>query len=482
MGDLCLCQDPDFDHSVREAVLSEVGLKGRILVVDDERDIRAMLSGILQDEEHEVECAPDIASGEALLREKNFDLCMLDVWLPDGDGVAALASLRSIQPNCQFIMISGHASIEVAVRATQEGAFDFLEKPLGLEKVLQSVQNALRLSLLREENRSLRVRLEEKYQLIGESSCVMKIKAQIARIARTHATVLVTGENGTGKENVSRCIHAGSQRASGPFVAVNCAAIPDELIESELFGHEKGAFTGATSTYRGQFERAHRGTLLLDEIGDMSLRTQSKVLRALQDQTICRLGGTKSIQVDVRVIAATNKVLEEEIRAGRFREDLYYRLNVLPLHLPPLRERGADIELLAKHFLSYFVRENGSGPSHFSADSLELLRQHTWPGNVRELKNLMERLSILTFGEEVRVEDLEASGLRSQQTTGGSKLEEILLIENFRQAKNAFEKAFLEHKLRECGANVARTAERIGVERTHLHRKLRQLGVGPEGF
>lgn len=449
---------------------------GRVVIIDDEPDIRTTLSGVLDDEGYETHTAATIAEGLDLVAERIPDLCFLDVWLPDGDGTEALAQIKKRGPNCQVIMISGHSTVETAVKATHLGAVDFLEKPLSLEKVLLAAQNALRLRRLTEENESLRNKAHTKYLLIGNSEAIKAVHEQIQRVARTQATVLITGENGTGKENVSRAIHYASSRSEGPFVAVNCAAIPEELIESELFGHEKGAFTGAGSAHRGRFEAAHRGTLFLDEVGDMSLKTQSKLLRVLQDQRFERVGGTKSVVVDVRVIAATNKELKSEIEAGRFREDLYYRLNVIPIQLSALRNRREDILVLARHFLADYCRENGEPPKSFSESGVHILEQHGWPGNVRELKNLMERVSILVSGRTIGAEELAQCGLGALQARARPD-EDLYDGDDFRRARAIFERTFLLRKLETSGGSVARMAERIGMERTHLYRKLRQLGV-----
>lgn len=451
----------------------------RIVIIDDEPDIRSTLTGVLQDEDYEVFSAENVAAGLDLVADKSPDVCFLDVWLPDADGVEALPKFRTRSPSTQFIMISGHSTIEAAVRATSLGAVDFLEKPLGLEKVLLAVQNALKMRRLTVENENLRGRFESRYQLIGESNAMQRVREQVDRVARTQATVLITGENGTGKENVSRAIHLGSTRKSAPFVALNCAAIPEELIESEMFGHEKGAFTGAHSAHRGKFELAHRGTLFLDEVGDMSLKTQSKLLRVLQDQRFERVGGARSISVDVRVVAATNKDLRAEIAAGRFREDLYYRLNVIPIELPPLRERGHDIVLLARHFLGEYCLENSTSMKTIAPSAEAVLLVHSWPGNVRELKNLMERLSILASGPVVVDKDLKHCGLATVESLPAS-CDEIFLENDFRSARNRFEKEFILKKLEMCGSNVSRTAELIGMERSHLHRKMRQLGIESE--
>ena len=460
----------------REAALAGGPIAGRIVVIDDEPEIRSMLAAVLLDEGHEVYVAENAESGLELLVEKMPDVCFLDVWLPDLDGLELLPRIRQKCPSCQVVVISGHASIEAAVKATQIGAVDFLEKPLGLEKVLVTAQNALRLRRLTEENERLRARNELRYQLIGVSEQLLLVKSQIERVARSNATVLVTGENGTGKENVSRALHESSLRCKGPFVAVNCAAIPEELIESELFGHEKGAFTGAQSSHRGKFELAHRGTIFLDEIGDMSLKTQSKLLRVLQDHKLERVGASKSIEVDVRVIAATNKDLQAEIAQGRFREDLFYRLNVIPIVLAPLRDRGNDVLLLAKHFLNEYCRENGEKLKTFDAAAEDVLLNHAWPGNVRELKNLMERLSILVPGAVIGAAELRSCGLGV-----GKQAQDLssdwFVTSDFRQARALFEKEFIRRKLGSCGGNVAKTAELIGMERTHLYRKLKQLEI-----
>jgi two-component system nitrogen regulation response regulator NtrX len=458
---------------------SRTSLLGRIVIIDDEPDIRTTLAAILADEGYETHVAGSVAEGLELVSERLPDLCFLDVWLPDGDGIDALPQLKKRSPNCQVIMISGHSTVESAVKATQLGAVDFLEKPLGLEKVLLAAQNALRLRRLTEENETLRNRAHKRYQLIGGSDVIKAVHQQIQRVARTHATVLITGENGTGKENVSRAIHYASARSDGPFIAINCAAIPEELIESELFGHEKGAFTGAGSAHRGRFEAAHRGTMFLDEVGDMSLKTQSKLLRVLQDHCFERVGGTKSIAVDVRVVAATNKDLRAEIEAGRFREDLYYRLNVIPIELPPLRDRGDDIAILARHFLAEFCRENGEPAKQFNSAGEGILLRHRWPGNVRELKNLMERLSILVTGEAIGPQELAMCGLGDEPFVGKG-VEIFFEVDDFRQARTTFERAFIVRKLEQCAMSVARTADLIGMERTHLYRKLKQLGIDPE--
>ena len=451
-------------------------LTGKVLIVDDEADIGTMLSGVLSDEGHKVLTALTAQVGLKLLGKELPDVCFLDVWLPDADGIELLEKIRLSGVDASIIMMSGHATIETAVRATRLGAVDFIEKPLSLEKVLLSVQNALRIRQLRSENQNLRNRVEQRYRLIGRSKALEHIRVTIDMVAARNSTVLITGENGTGKENVARNVHEDSHRSKKPFVAINCAAIPEELIESELFGHERGAFTGATGAKRGKFEQANSGTLFLDEIGDMSLKTQSKVLRVLQEQRFERIGGDESVSVDVRVIAATNKSLPEEIRKGNFREDLYYRLNVIPIELPPLRERKEDIEDLAIHYLDIFCSENGERRKTFERDALERLRAYSWPGNIRELKNIMERLSIMT--RELVIEGRHLPHPIGQQPARpSSELEELFVQKDFREARSGFEKLFILRKLEDNQGNVTRTADAMGMERSHLYRKLKQFGI-----
>jgi two-component system nitrogen regulation response regulator NtrX len=378
-------------------------------------------------------------------------------------------------------MISGHGNIESAVKAIKIGAFDFVEKPLSLEKTLLAVKNALQRRRLESEVRALKQRLDERYVMVGESPALRRLRAEIEQAAPSNGRALIFGENGTGKELVARAIHAGSLRAAGPFVEVNCAAIPEELIESELFGHVRGAFTGALAARKGKFELADGGTLFLDEIADMSLKTQAKVLRALQEQRIEPVGGAGSVEVDVRVIAATNKDLEEEIREGRFREDLYFRLNVIPFHVPPLRERREDIPLLAQHFMEVLSAEHGRRPRAIEPDLLEALSQLPWPGNVRELRNIIERLVIMTPGDTIDRRHLPASLLDAlpaeavpapvdgEAGSGGTLAE----------AREAFERGFILRRYRECGGNMSRTAEALGVERSNLYRKMKAYGLLP---
>jgi two-component system nitrogen regulation response regulator NtrX len=447
-----------------------------ILVVDDEQSIRESLMGILQDEGFRTLFAKNGEEGLALLREESPDLVLLDIWMPGIDGIETLRRIREGYPEQLVIMMSGHGTIETAVRATKLGAYDFIEKPLSLEKVLLCIQNAMKIGQLVEENRSLKAKLAKEHEMIGESPAIRNLKGQIAIAAPTSGWVLITGENGTGKELVARSIHNLSHRREKPFIEVNCAAIPEELIESELFGHEKGAFTGALALRKGKFDLAHEGTLFLDEIGDMSLKTQAKVLRILQERKFERVGGSRTIEVDVRVIAATNKNLEEEIRAGNFREDLYYRLNVLPFHVPALRDRAEDIPNLANHFLSCFCSKESRETKTFSPGAMSALMSYSWPGNVRELKNLIERLVIMTQEQAITESHLPPSvfSKRSAPRTFPPAAAETA---TFREAKEEFEKEFLLQKLEEHDWNISRTAEAIDMERSNLHRKIKSFGI-----
>ena len=454
----------------------------RILIIDDEDAIRFSLRGILEDEGHEVLEAPSGEAGLELLGREAPDLVFLDIWMPGMDGLDVLDHTQAAQPGLPVIMISGHGTIETAVSAIRKGAHDFIEKPLSLEKVVIAVQRALEFRDLKRENQVLRTTLEvrDEERMTGGSPAIEAIRQQIQRVAPTEAWVLITGENGTGKELAARAIHAGSRRASRPLVAVNCAAIPEELIESELFGHEKGAFTGAESAKTGKFEMAHQGTLFLDEIGDMSLKTQAKILRILQEQRFERVGGNRTIRVDVRVIAATNKNLEEEIAAGNFREDLYYRLRVFPLVLPPLRDRTGDLPLLIGEFQSRLCREHGFAPISLSDDALALLQAYPWPGNIRELRNFVERMLILHSGTTVHGKDLPPEYTRTIAPPAGDApaTEDLLTPDmDFKAARNAFEARYLAARLQECGGNVSRLAEMVGLERSHLYRKLKGFNI-----
>lgn len=447
--------------------------KEDILIVDDERNIRTSLEAVLRDEGYR---ASSVASGEealARLRQGTPDLVLLDIWLPGMDGLVTLEEMRKLDPELPVVMISGHGTIETAVKATKLGAYDFIEKPLSLEKTLLAVRHALDQSRLLRENRALRQRLEKKYEIVGNSEAIQQVKAQILVAAPTNGRVLILGESGTGKELVARAIHRGSLRRDKPFVEVNCAAIPEDLIESELFGHEKGSFTGATSKRHGKFELANGGTIFLDEVGDMSLKTQSKVLRVLQEQTLERVGGTDTISVDVRVIAASNKKLEEEIRKGTFREDLFYRLNVIPIYVPPLRERREDISVLTRYFLREFSIEHGKREKTINQDALELMMEYPWPGNVRELKNLIERMVIMVPGDMIQASDLYSS----LYTRAPLPLEAVLLNESLKEACHRFERDYILRRLEENHWNITRTAEKLKIERSNLYRKLRAYGI-----
>jgi two-component system nitrogen regulation response regulator NtrX len=444
-----------------------------ILIIDDESGIRESLGALLRDEGYEVET---YASGEeclARLDERNFDLALLDVWLPKMDGLATLEQIQGREAAPVVVMISGHGNIETAVRATKLGAFDFVEKPLSLEKIVLVVRNALEYVRLEEENRRLRAELEERHEILGNSVPMKALRQQIALTAPTNGRVLIYGESGTGKELVARALHASSLRGTMQFVEVNCAAIPEELIESELFGHRKGSFTGASEDKIGKFQKADGGTLFLDEVGDMSLKTQSKVLRVLEEQRVERLGSNEPITVDVRVIAATNKKLEEEIGRNAFREDLFYRLNVIPFNVPALRERIEDMPILAAHFLAEFCAEYGKKPKEFSATAMEVLLSYPWPGNVRELKNLVERLVIMSPAQKIEPHHLPPELFR-----GASKSPQKP-YESLQEARSAYEREFVLRKLEENRWNMTKAAEALGLERSHLYRKMRSLGIAP---
>jgi two-component system nitrogen regulation response regulator NtrX len=446
-----------------------------ILVVDDENSIVQTLSGILQDEGFEVISARDGESALQVVEEEAPDLVLLDISLPGMDGLEVLQQLKEHQPLLPIIMVSAYGNVENAVKATRLGAYDFIEKPPHADKIILTVRNALEMSRLAEENLQLRRRAVPPEEIIGQSQVMQQLREQVRVVAPTNAWVLITGENGTGKELVARAIHRFSKRAGKPFVEVNCAAIPEELIESELFGHEKGAFTGATAKRRGKFDQAHEGTLFLDEIADMSLKTQAKVLRILQEQRFERVGGGRPIQVDVRVVAATNKNLEELISRGQFREDLYYRINVIPIAVPALKERTEDIPLLIEYFLKEFARENNGQPKIMTPEVVAVLRQQNWPGNIRELKNFIHRLAILTPGRVIDLADLPAN---LQPEGPGSELDQSMLqLSSFKEARNLFEKEFIRRKLAEYHGNVSLTAESIGLERSHLYKKMRSHGL-----
>ena len=463
-----------------------------ILIIDDEPGIRQALALILEDEKYRVYTAEDAVAGMELLEKTKVDMVFLDVLLPKLGGLEALEHIRGNWPSLEVVMISGHANIDMAVRAVKHGAFDFLEKPLSLDKVLTVCRNALALGKLREENRRLQKSAPLAHrEIIGTSAAINGVRTLATQAAASDARILITGENGTGKEVVAKAIHLRSSRADRPFVEVNCAAIPDTLIESELFGHEKGAFTDAVSNRKGRFEVACGGTLFLDEIGDMSLSAQAKVLRVIQEQKMERLGGEKTIETDVRIIAATNQDLETACAQGNFRQDLYFRLNVIPIHIPPLRERPGDVPLLLCHFLKEMEKE-----IKLEDDALEMLFSHDWPGNVRELKNLAERIAVMHTGRSINGTDLAGllSKGRGTAPPGGfaggpsplsgpaptEDLPEKLLGQNFSDAKESFEKRYLEFHLLKNNGIISRTAEAIGIYPSNLHAKLKKYGIAAQ--
>jgi two-component system nitrogen regulation response regulator NtrX len=449
-----------------------------ILVVDDEKDIRTSLTGILEDEGYQIVTASSGAEALEKVREDLPDLVLLDIWMPGIDGLETLEKLKNLMPSITVIMISGHGTIETAVRATKLGAFDFIEKPLSLDKVLIAVGNALRMKDLRSENDELKRAAGNEHELIGTTAVMAALREQIMRVAPTNASVLVNGANGTGKELVARSIHYYSQRSDKPFIAINCAAIPEALIESELFGHEKGAFTGALAQKKGKFDLADGGTLFLDEIGDMSFATQAKVLRIIQERCFERVGGTRLVTVNVRIVAATNKDLDEEIREGRFREDLYYRLNVVPFRVPALRERSDDIPLLVQHFGNVFYKKEGREPKHFLPEALDMLKQYHWPGNIRELRNIIERILIMVPGRSVSRDDIpELLEGFDEPRDAFPALEGALALATLREAREEFEREFISLKLEENDWNISRTAEIIELERSNLHRKIKSYGI-----
>lgn len=447
-------------------------MKGKILIVDDEQMIRTTVQQILVDEHIEAEVA---ASGEEAMKilqqNSGFGAVLLDIWMEGIDGMQVLEWIKAEYPSIPVIMMSGHGNIETAVKATKIGAYDFLEKPPSYDKLVLTVSNALRESSLRKENQALKSQRPKPSLLIGNSEIMQELRRQIQVIAPTDGWVLIQGENGTGKELVARQIHLNSLRKAEPFVAVNCAAIPEELIESELFGHEKGAFTGATRRRMGKFDQAHPGTLFLDEIGDMSLKTQAKILRILQEQRFERVGGSHSIQVNVRILAASNKNLEAEIKKNNFRQDLYYRLNVIPLEILPLREHTTDIALLVNYFLEQYAAEQNYPLKKMTKPAMQLLEAYSWPGNVRELKNIVERMVILSPKHEIEADQVPLSGKISET-------DELLKIgdykTNFREAKESFERKFLLHMLQKNGWNISKTADQIQLERSNLHKKIKQ--------
>ena len=453
-------------------------MKGvRILVVDDEPGIRQSLGGVLEDEGYLVR---SVESGEACLEElgrQSYELVLLDIWLQGIDGLETLTRIQEIPlpDRPSVVMISGHGNIETAVRATKLGAFDFLEKPLSIEKVTVVASNAVKQRRLEIENCRLRESSRSKYRIIGGSVPMKALRQQMALMAGTNGRVLIYGESGTGKELVAHAIHAMSQRAEEPFVEVNCAAIPEDLIESELSGHIRGSFASAHEAKIGKFQKADRGTLFLDEVGDMSLRTQAKVLRSLDEQRFEPVGAAESVQVDVRVVAATNKNLEEEIERGNFREDLFYRLNVIPFHVPPLRDRAEDIPLLADYFLHEFTRAYGRKPKELTPEAYRLLQEYHWPGNVRELRNMIERIVILN--PQVRIDARHIPVSVTRRTVVDRPGDRFGSLQEVREAA---EREYIQKKLEEANGNVSRTAEMLGLERSNLYRKMKTLGIAPK--
>ena len=444
-----------------------------ILIVDDEPALQTALRDVLEDEGYRVSVAGGGADALKAVADEAPDLVFLDIWMPRMDGLETLAELKRLRADVTVVMISGHGTIETAIKATRLGAWDFIEKPLSLEKMLVTVTRALEHGRLERENASLRARLEQRVEIIGESAPIRALREQIATAAPSSGRVLIHGENGSGKELVARAIHALSARAEQPFVEVNCAAIPEELIESELFGHERGAFTGALARRRGKFEAADHGTLFLDEIGDMSLKTQAKVLRALEEQAFERVGGRELLRVDVRVIAASNRDVVSLIAQGGFREDLFYRLNVIPIEVPPLRARKEDVPALVEHFIRVFCAENGKRLKTVSPSALTYFMTYDWPGNVRELRNMVERLVIMVPGEAIGAEDLppplRPKSETAAATPGNGK--------PLKEARDGFERAYILAELRAQDWNMTRTAERLGIERSHLYRKIRAYGI-----
>jgi two-component system nitrogen regulation response regulator NtrX len=445
-----------------------------ILIVDDEPAIQKALRDVLEDEGYRVSAVGSGADALKAVSDETPDLVFLDIWMPRMDGLDTLAELKRLRPEAAVVMISGHGTIETAVKATRLGAYDFVEKPLSLEKTLVTVTRALEHGRLERENAGLRARLDERNVIIGDSAPMRALREQIAIAAPTSGRVLIHGENGSGKELVARAIHEQSARSQRPFVEVNCAAIPEELIESELFGHERGAFTNALARRRGKFELADGGTLFLDEIGDMSLKTQAKVLRALEEQAFERVGGRDTLRVDVRVIAASNRDVPSLIAQGTFREDLFYRLNVIPIEVPPLRARKEDVPALVEHFVRAFCADNGKRLKTVAPAALTYFTTYDWPGNVRELRNMVERLVIMVAADTIGVEHLPPP-LRARTAPAAGPGDGKPL----KEARDGFERAYILAELRAQDWNMTRTAERLGIERSHLYRKIRAYGIAP---
>ena len=446
-----------------------------LLIVDDEPSILHSLSGLLSDEGFSVTTAVNGYEALKIIEAESPDLVLLDIWMPGIDGIETLKEIKKENPNVQVIIITGHGTIETAVKATKLGAYDLIEKPLSIDKVIVAINNALNFRRLEEENKYLRKKTIEKNSINGDSPKTLELKMNIAKAAPTDTWILINGENGTGKELVARMIHHLSPRAEHPLIDVSCAAIPEDLIESELFGHEKGALSGNTTKKIGKFELANQGTIFLDEIGDMSLKTQAKILRVLQEQKIQRVGGSRTISVDVRVIAASNKKLEEEIEKGHFRKDLFYRLNVLPISVPPLRQRIDDIPVLVETFLNEFAIQNRSKRKKITSEALNIMGNYSWPGNVRELKNLVERLAIMVEEEAIDGKDIPEAYNRDAGMLMPSSESKFLEIDDLKMAKLAFEQEYINRKLIQYRNNVTKTAEAIGVGRSFLHKKLKSF-------
>ncbi len=448
----------------------------RILVIDDETGIREAIRMTLEYEGYKIEEARSGQEGLDKAARTPYDAILLDIKMPILDGIEVLENLREQKIMTPVVMVSGHGDVHTAVECTKRGAFDFLEKPLNRDKLLLTVRNAVRQRSLEEENTELKEKAEKEYELVGQSPAIADLKSQVERAAPTRATVLITGESGTGKELVAREIHRRSSRANKPFIQVNCAAIPNELIESELFGHEKGSFTGAVRKQTGKFVAADGGTIFLDEIGDMSTGAQAKVLRVLQEGDVEPVGSAAVVKVDVRVIAATNKNLEEEIRNGRFREDLYYRLNVIPIRTPPLRERRDDVAVLAQHFAQLFSEEHNYHPKKFTTTALKALSDAPWRGNVRELRNMIERMVIMVPAESIDITDLPAEFFR----TATDIISSAMRLNTLQEFKDEAEKVFIVAKLREHGWNISKTAEAIDTPRSNLYKKIEQYNIKRE--
>ena len=449
-------------------------MKENLLIVDDEKNLRISLKGILDDEGYRVDCAESGEECLDLITQKTFDLIFLDVWLPGIDGIDVLERLKNFHPKPYVIVISGHGSIETAVRATKLGAFDFIEKPLSSDKVLLVLENALKQKKLEEENRGLKAIVQRESAMVGNSVTIQALRQQISYAAPTEGRVLIFGENGSGKEVVARQLHLQSLRSSRPFIEVNCAAIPEDLIEAELFGSVKGAFTGASENRKGKFQLADKGTLFLDEVGDMCMKTQAKVLRVLEEQRFYPVGSTRPVEVDVRVIAATNKDLQKKVEEGLFREDLFYRLNVIPFEIPPLRHHSEDIQLLAEHFHEQFCKKYDKKGPEITDEVMERLKEYHWPGNIRELKNTVEMWVIMVRRDKLELIDLPAEILKStdpdREKEGRTE---------WQKARENFERDYILRNLLDNNGNVTRTAAAIGMERSHLHRKLKAYNIKP---